>query len=59
MRGFQEREILINGVFSKKDNQPREIYELGVSLVPADRHKQWLVLWIMNIAEKFNFNWKY
>ncbi|WP_034552081.1 ATP-binding cassette domain-containing protein [Carnobacterium funditum] len=43
MRGFQEGEILINGV-SQKDKSTREIYELGVSYVPADRHKHGLVL---------------
>lgn len=43
MRGFQEGEILINGV-SQKNKTTREIYEAGVSYVPADRHKHGLVL---------------
>ena len=43
MRSFQEGDILINGV-SQKDKSTREIYESGVSYVPADRHKHGLVL---------------
>jgi simple sugar transport system ATP-binding protein len=43
MRDFQEGDILINGV-SQKDKSTREIYESGVSYVPADRHKHGLVL---------------
>ena len=43
MRSFQEGDILINGV-SQKNKATREIYESGVSYVPADRHKHGLVL---------------
>lgn len=43
MREFDEGEILINGV-SQKNKTTREIYESGVSYVPADRHKHGLVL---------------
>jgi general nucleoside transport system ATP-binding protein len=43
MRAFDEGEILINGV-SIKEKSTREIYESGVSYVPADRHKHGLVL---------------
>lgn len=43
MRSFQEGDILINGV-SQKNKSTREIYESGVSYVPADRHKHGLVL---------------
>ncbi|SEK18926.1 nucleoside ABC transporter ATP-binding protein [Carnobacterium iners] len=43
MRDFEEGDILINGV-SQKDKSTREIYESGVSYVPADRHKHGLVL---------------
>ncbi|WP_188205361.1 ABC transporter ATP-binding protein [Desemzia incerta] len=49
MRAFDEGDILINGV-SQKEKTTREIYESGVSYVPADRHKHGLVL-DNNIAE--------
>jgi len=43
MRAFDEGDVLINGV-SIKEKSTREIYESGVSYVPADRHKHGLVL---------------
>lgn len=43
MREFSEGEILINGV-SQENKTTREVYESGVSYVPADRHKHGLVL---------------
>lgn len=49
MRAFDEGDILINGT-SQKAKTTREIYESGVSYVPADRHKHGLVL-DNNIAE--------
>lgn len=43
MRSFSEGEILVNGI-SQKNKTTREVYEMGVSYVPADRHKHGLVL---------------
>lgn len=49
MRDIDSGDIVLNGQ-SIKDRTTREIYEAGVSYVPADRHKHGLVI-KQNIAE--------
>lgn len=49
MRAFSEGNVLLSGV-SQRDKKTREVYEAGVSYVPADRQKHGLVL-DLNIAE--------